>query len=225
MPLTKAKIRNLDTDAVVECMFNPTKYSFAKTVGWGLPNNGSGRGLNLPPFEFTGGEAATITLNLFFDTTDTGADVRDTYTNKLWDLALINPDKLDPQTHTGRPPRCMFEWGQSWSFEAVVTSITQTFTMFLQDGTPVRATVDLALKQATDPGRFPAQNPTSGGISGHRTHIVEQRETLDLIASREYGESRHWRHIARSNGITDPMRVRPGTVLTLPPLPGESASQ
>lgn len=221
MSLVKAKIRNLDNDAVVECMFNPTKYSFTKSVGWGIKEGASGRGLNLPPLEFTGGEAATITLNLFFDTTATGEDVRTTHTNKLWDLALINPDKIDQATKTGRPPRCMFEWGQAWSFEAVVTSITQTFTMFLEDGTPVRATVDLALKQATDPGRFPAQNPTSGGIAGHKTHIVEQRETLDLIAAREYGQSKYWRQIADFNGIVDPMRVRPGTVLTLPPLEDE----
>ncbi len=221
MSLVKATIRNLDTDATVTCMFNPTKYSFTKSVGWGLKEGASGRGLNLPPLEFTGGEAATITLNLFFDTTASGEDVRTAYTNKLWELALINPDKIDQATQTGRPPRCMFEWGQAWSFEAVVTNITQTFTMFLEDGTPVRATVDLSLKQATDPGRFPAQNPTSGGIAGHKTHVVEQRETLDLIAAREYGQSRYWRQIADFNGIVDPMRVRPGTVLTLPPLENE----
>lgn len=224
MPLVKATIRNLDTNEELKCMFNPTKYSFAKTVGWGTKDGQSGRGLNIPPLEFTGGEAATVTLNLFFDTTATGEDVRNVYTNKLWDLALINPDKIDPKKKTGRPPYCMFEWGKSWSFEAVVTSITQTFTMFLEDGTPVRATVDLALKQSRDSGRFPAQNPTSGGIAGHKTHIVEQRETLDLIAAREYGQSRYWRHIAESNAISDPMRVRPGTVLTLPPLPDESSS-
>ncbi|HMO95633.1 MAG TPA: hypothetical protein PKD27_05885 [Tepidiformaceae bacterium] len=225
MSLVKATIRNLDTNETVTCMFNPTKYSFAKSVGWAAPEgNKGGRGLNIPPLEFTGGEAATITLNLFFDTTASGEDVRTKYTNRLWDLALINQDKIDPKTKTGRPPRCMFEWGQSWSFEAVVTQITQTFTMFLEDGTPVRATVDLALKQAHDPGRFPAQNPTSGAVSGHRTHTVEQRETLDLIASREYGESRHWRHIAESNGIHDPLRVRPGTVLALPPLPDSEAT-
>src|SRR5690606_25491342 len=109
MALVKATIRNLDTDETVTCMFNPTKYSFAKTVGWGAPEGKSGRGLNIPPLEFTGGEAATITLNLFFDTTATGEDVRDAYTNKLWNLALINKDKIDPQTKTGRPPRCMFE--------------------------------------------------------------------------------------------------------------------
>ncbi|GMV85621.1 MAG: peptidase M23 [Dehalococcoidia bacterium] len=215
MTLVKATIRNLDTNKAITCLFNPTEYAFAKEVGWA---EAADRGANIPQLEFVGGKPATLTLSLFFDTNDTGEDVRAKYTNALWDLALVNPDRLDSKTNKGRPPECMFEWGNAWSFKAVVTSMTQRFTLFLEDGTPTRATVDLTLKQAHDPGRFPAQNPTSGGVAGHRTRVVQQRETLDLIAAEEYGEARHWRHIAEANGIDNPFRLRPGTRLALPPL-------
>ncbi len=215
MTLVKATIRNLDTNKAITCLFNPTEYAFAKEVGWA---EAADRGANIPQLEFVGGKPATLTLSLFFDTNDTGEDVRAKYTNALWDLALVNPDRLDSKTNKGRPPECMFEWGNAWSFKAVVTSMTQRFTLFLEDGTPTRATVDLTLKQAHDPGRFPAQNPTSGGVAGHRTRVVQQRETLDLIAAEEYGEARHWRHIAEANGIDNPLRLRPGTRLALPPL-------
>lgn len=215
MTLVKATIRNLDTNKAITCLFNPTEYAFAKEVGWA---EAADRGANIPQLEFVGGKPATLTLSLFFDTNDTGEDVRTKYTNDLWDLALVNPDRLDSKTNKGRPPECMFEWGNAWSFKAVVTSMTQKFTMFLEDGTPTRATVDLTLKQAHDPGRFPAQNPTSGGVAGHRTRVVQQRETLDLIAAEEYGEPRHWRHIAEANGIDNPLRLRPGTRLAIPPL-------
>jgi nucleoid-associated protein YgaU len=113
---------------------------------------------------------------------------------------------------------CEFRWGQAWSFKAVVASVTQKFTLFLDDGTPTRAEVTLKLRQVEDEGAYPGQNPTSGGTAGHRVHVVQQRETLDLIASREYGESKHWRHIAEANNISDPLRIRPGTALSLPPL-------
>ncbi len=215
MTLVKATIRNLDTNKAITCLFNPTEYAFAKEVGWA---EAADRGANIPQLEFVGGKPATLTLSLFFDTNDTGEDVRAKYTNDLWDLALVNPDRLDSKTNKGRPPECMFEWGNAWSFKAVVTSMTQRFTMFLEDGTPTRATVDLTLKQAHDPGKFPAQNPTSGGVAGHRTRVVQQRETLDFIAAEEYGEARHWRHIAEANGIDNPLRLRPGTRLALPPL-------
>lgn len=217
MALVKATLRNLDTDASVSCLFNPTDYTFSKSVNWA---QSSDRGANVPTLEFTGGEPAVLGLKLFFDTNDTGDDVRSTYTNALWDLAMVNTAEIDPKTNKGRPPRCMFEWGSAWSFEAVVTSINTNFTMFLEDGTPTRATVDLSLKQASDPGRFPAQNPTSGGIAGHKRRVVQQSETLDYIASQEYGNASYWRQIAEANGIDDPMRLRAGTVLTLPPVSG-----
>ncbi len=215
MALVKAVIRNLDTQKRVTCLFNPTDYAFSKTVNWAQSTD---RGANVPTLEFSGGEPATLSLKLFFDTTDTGEDVRSKYTNDLWDLAMVNKNKIDPVTNKGRPPTCTFEWGSAWSFEAVVTSINTSFTMFLGDGTPVRASVDLSLKQAKDPGKFPAQNPTSGGVAGHKRHVVQQSETLDAIAAREYGQASHWRHIALANGIDDPMRLRPGTVIALPPL-------
>jgi nucleoid-associated protein YgaU len=218
MALVKAKLRNVDTNQAVECLFNPTDYTFAKTVNWAQSTE---RGANVPRLEFTGGEAATVTLKLFFDTNDTGEDVRTKYTNALWDLAMVNPDKVDPKTEKSRPPRCIFEWGSAWSFEAVVTSISTSFTMFLEDGKPTRATVDISLKQAKDPGKFPAQNPTSGGVAGQKQRVVQQSETLDLIASQEYGDARHWRHIAEANAIDDPKRVAAGTTLVLPPLQGK----
>ncbi len=130
MALVKAKIRNVDTGAIVTCMFNPTEYTFTKSVGWAATAE---RGANVPALEFTGGEAATVSLKLFFDTNDTGDDVRSTYTNALWDLAMVNRAQLDPNTNKGRPPRGIFDWGTAWSFEAVVTSINTNFTMFLED--------------------------------------------------------------------------------------------
>lgn len=216
MALVKALLRNLDTQKTLTCMFNPTDYTFSKSVTW---SEAKDRGANIPVLEFTGGESAILTLKLFFDTTDTGEDVRSKYTNALWELAMVNKDKIDSKTGKGRPPNVCFEWGNAWSFEAVVTSISTNFTLFREDGTPIRASVDVTLKQVKDPGKFPAQNPTSGGAAGHKRHIVQQSETLDYIAAREYGSAEHWRHIAEANGIDDPMRVQPGSVLALPPLP------
>ena len=43
-------------------------------------------------------------------------------------------------------------------------------------------------------------------------------ETLALIAHEEYDDAAEWRRIADANGILDPKDVKPGTVLTLPPI-------
>jgi hypothetical protein len=214
--LVKATFTNLESGESVPCMFNPPSYEFTKTNSWGAATV---PGTDTPGFvQFNGGESSDLTLNLYFDTHMTGDDVRKKYTNAIWKLALVDDSTKNAATGKGSPPVCEFRWGQAWSFKAVVVSVTQKFTLFLDDGTPTRSEVTLKLRQVENENAYPGQNPTSGGTAGHRVHVVQQRETLDLIASAEYGESRHWRHIARANNIADPLRIKPGTALSLPPL-------
>jgi nucleoid-associated protein YgaU len=220
--LAKASITNTDSGERIEFQFNPTEYSFSKAVNW---KDAKERGQNVPKLEFTGGEPIQLTLKLFFDTRETGEDVRKRYTNAIWNLALVSTAKVDPKTKKGRPPVCEFQWGESggkgWHFKAVVTNISQNFTMFLENGTPVRATLEVTLKQASDPDSYPFQNPTSGGVAGYQTHVLRQGESLHLIAAQEYGDPQQWRYIAAVNNVENPLRLQPGTVLQLPPLPNQ----
>lgn len=215
MTLVKATFRNLDTNGTVAVMFNPPEYSLSRSNDW---TESAGRGSNVPGIEFTGGHPSQLTMELFFDTHISGKDVRTEYTDAIWKLALVNKDKKDSVTGRSQPPVCEFEWGSVWSFKCVITQISQKFTLFAEDGTPTRATMSLTLKQVEDPSEQPAQNPTSGGLAGVRTHTVRERDTLDFIASQEYGSASHWRYIAEANGIDDPLRLTPGMVLLLPPL-------
>ena len=214
--LVKATITNLDTGQSVECLFNPTEYSFSKANNWSMSKT---KGANVPQLEFGGGNPTDLKVQLFFDTYESGEDVRRRYTNAIWDLAMVNKQKQDPKTKKSQPPVCEFRWGTMWSFKAVVANISQKFNLFLPDGTPVRATLDVTFRQVEDEGLYPKQNPTSGGVPGHRNHLVREGETLDWIAAQEYGEARHWRYIADVNNIDDPFHLKPGTVLALPPLP------
>ncbi|MBP7686596.1 MAG: hypothetical protein KA765_01750 [Thermoflexales bacterium] len=214
--LVKATITNLDTNDSIECMFNPKEYTFTKSNNWSQSKT---KGQNVPKLEFNGGNPTDLKVQLFFDTYESGEDVRKKYTNAIWQLAMVNKDKEDPKTKKSQPPKCEFRWGSMWSFKAVLADITQKFTLFLPDGTPVRATLDVTFRQTEDEGLFPKQNPTSGGMPGHRTRVVKAGETLDWIASQEYGEAKHWRYIAEVNRIDNPFQMKPGTVLQLPPLP------
>lgn len=214
--LVKATITNLDTNDSIECLFNPKEYTFTKSNNWSQSKT---KGKNVPKLEFNGGNPTDLKVQLFFDTYESGEDVRKKYTNAIWQLAMVNKDKQDPKTKKSQPPKCEFRWGSMWSFKAVLADITQKFTLFLPDGTPVRATLDVTFRQTEDEGLFPRQNPTSGGLPGHRTRIVKAGETLDWIASQEYGEAKYWRYIAEVNRIDNPFQIKPGLVLQLPPLP------
>ncbi|HWQ15200.1 MAG TPA: peptidoglycan-binding protein [Roseiflexaceae bacterium] len=223
--LAKAKITNLVTGEEVICMFNPKEYTFSKQNKW---EEKTAKGKSVPHLEFGGGAPANLKLQLLFDTCEAheypglrvsaGDDVR-TYTKGLWDMMKISEQNVNPATKKGEPPHVRFEWGSLWSFEAVIDSISQKFTLFKADGTPLRATLDVSFRQVKDEGQYPRQNPTSGGSPNERLRTVRAGDHLPGIAFEEYGDAAMWRYLADCNPeVTDPLDLRPGQVLIVRPL-------
>jgi hypothetical protein len=230
LTLPKAQIIIIDgaeRGHIIECMFNPKEYSIAKKNNWGPPKSGGGgaggghsnSGTNVPKQQYSGGQPATLTMQLFFDTyagAQGSKDVRAQYTSKIWKLTEVDPGLIDNTTTKSRPPKVRFQWGPAWSFVAVITSITQKFTLFASDGTPVRATLDVAFQQITDDHQLPGTNPTSGGTGGERQWTVKYGDTLASIAYEAYGDAGRWRPIADANRLSSVRDLRPGTRLGIP---------
>lgn len=212
--LAKALIINLDAGGTrVTCLFNPTEYTFSKQNSW---VQGETSGKDMPVLEFSSGMPATLQMQLFFDTYTEKLDVRAEYTDAIWSLMAVDPALKDAKTQRSRPPMVRFQWGKSWSFDAVITSISQRFTLFLDDGTPVRATLDVSFQQVKDTRQLRPQNPTSGGDGGERVWTIGAGDTLAWIAFKMYGDSTRWRPIAEANHMPTVRRLTPGMVLVIP---------
>ena len=201
-----------NTGKKVVCQFNPKDYSISKSVKW-VYRTADGKNVGDP--EFAGGEAQDFTVEIMFDTTDTGSDVRDKYATLL-KMAEVDPTKKNATTGKGEPPECKFQWGSFLSFTGVIKSINQTFTLFKSDGTPLRARVKVTFAETA--AQAQGQNPTTRTES-RKVWVVKEGETLPWIAYQEYGAPGHWRHIAETNDLNDPMDLYPGQVLKLVPLP------
>ncbi len=211
----------------VEFMFNPSEYTISKKNTWNLKANKSG---NVPKWEFGGGEPREIQLELFFDSylpRKNGkskqiqkSDVRKA-TNQLFNFMLIDEDlkSKKPNSKMGQPPKCRLTWGQDtkYQFDCYIQSCTVKYAMFDSTGLPVRATATISLKEVRDPKALLPTNPTSIGEPGRRVHVVQEGDRLDWIAYQEYGDARHWRRIAEANGISNPLNLYPGMVLSIPP--------
>lgn len=213
----EAIITNLDKPSQrVTCSFRPKELTFSKQNTW---SPGKAKGKNLGKLEFGGGGNAKLQVELLFDTSKDGSDVR-SKTKTLWQMMLIdkqNSKTYNASTRKGRPPRVQFQWGALQSFEGVIESINQKFVLFKPNGTPVRAILTVSLQQFGDDEYVP-QNPTSGGGGGHKMRVVHEGETLDLIAFEEYGDPAQWRLLADANALDDPLRLRPGQALAVPAL-------
>jgi hypothetical protein len=198
----------------INCQFNPETIKVKRSNTWETLKM-PGKGVKMA--NFTGSQAGDFEIDkLIFDTTDTGKPVTKT-TDKL--LALLDRDSAvkgtSPNTNNARPPTVKFHWGQLVSFECYVESVEVELTYFSSAGVPLRAEVNITLKQFKE-DQTKKQNPTSGTPHPHRVHRMLPGETLDRISSHYYGDPNRWRALASANGIEDPLSVRPGSLLVIP---------
>lgn len=191
---------------IIPLHFNPTEYQLQKTNNFAeipIP------GLESPPIQFVRGTSEKLVADLVVDTSDTLEDVREIYTDGLRDLMRINAE-----LHA--PPIVRLTW-DTQVFKGVVESLNITFTLFKPDGIPIRAKLNLTLKEYRPVDVQVKESPKSSPDVEKR-HIVRRGDSLASIASMAYGDGSKWREIARSNGIQDPRRLDPGLELVVPRL-------
>jgi nucleoid-associated protein YgaU len=189
-----------------DVLFNPTQYSIEKAnqiAEAGVP------GLESPILQYVHGNTRTLAMELFFDTYEEQKDVSDA-TGKVYGLLDINSD-----THA--PPICKVTWGKSLSFRGVLQTVSGRFTLFLADGTPVRATLSVTFKEYVDVKVLVQENPRHSAHH-YKTREVKSGDRIDNIAAEEYGDPAMWRPIAEANNLDDPSQLQPGRTLTVPRL-------
>jgi len=223
--------RNLvDFEDEVEVQFNPNELTLAKAAQFAevaIP------GLDAPILQFVRGQSETLTVDLFFDTTEGGTldDARPVTekTDRFYQLI-----KIDRHTHA--PPVCRFVWpdrgfagsqmNAQWrsqnasrqnGFQCVVESVRQRFTMFATNGRPLRATLSVSLKEYKTLDEQIAEIFMQSPDHTH-AHIVQRGDTLARIAATRYDDPQQWRAIAEQNGLDDPLALRPGQILEVPPI-------
>jgi nucleoid-associated protein YgaU len=194
-------------DERAEVIFNPAEYSLE------IGNQFSSAplpGLSNPVLSFVNGDADVLTMELFFDTyTDKRSEDVTKVTKKITRLMDI-----DPELHA--PPPVRFVWGRL-DFQAVIERLTQRFTMFREDGVPVRATLNVTFKEYKTIAEQLSQKPNQSSDWSKRRILTEQ-DRLSLIAAIEYGDPAVWRVIADANEIDNPRVLEPGREIRLPPL-------
>lgn len=227
MPLERARFTRLTPDLnpsngeVMEVQFNPTEFTMTKGVEYAevaIP------GLDMPVQQFVRGQAETLNVDLFFDTTEAGMGEEEgvvpvtALTDRFYRLI-----RVDPQAKA--PPVCLFSWGKTGfpgsnlkrgqtqlrehGFQCIVENVTQKFTLFSPLGIPLRATLTVRLRE------YQTLTELAEALTESVT-LVAEGQTLEQIASREFNDPSKWRQIAERNGIDDPLDLSAGLSLELP---------
>lgn len=210
---------------VLRALFNPSLVRYSRAVSWKTePTATNSKEAEYQRLRFQSSGLETLSLSLFFDTyegdpslflpaapTATGSrpppvSVR-TYTDALAALT-----RFDRELH--RPPICELYWGHNFLFKGVLASLGQELTLFLPDGTPVRATCECSFTQFdTNEDRLLFELHSA---DVDKRYTVVAGDTLTGIAYAVYQDASYWRLIADANHVKDPRRLTPGQVLTIP---------
>jgi LysM repeat protein len=215
MDYKKAVIRILDAQGEksrdISVLFNPSEYTLEKENEYasiGIP------GLESPILQFIRGGQETLSMELFFDSYEQKRDVRD-YTDQITGLLKID-------RNIRAPPLLKFIWGKL-SFTSVLKRATRKFTMFLPDGTPVRATMNVTFqKYQTDDA---TEEIDSGSADKTRIYTVNEGDSLWRLSARFYGSPGMWRKIADKNQFEDPLKLNSGTRIVIPPTDSANAGR
>ena len=148
-PGAKISIGSLDEAGIsVDAQYNPKELQIDKSVPWQKHNKANANGLQL---EFTGAEGRTMSVDLLFDGYEEKASIQGSVAvlEKLATVREPNSSEDDKR----RPHHWVVVWGTVMGggdnkFKCVIEQISTKYTMFSQDGVPLRATVTLKLKEA-----------------------------------------------------------------------------
>jgi hypothetical protein len=222
--LARAAFTRLNADLSlgprVEVQYNPTEFSFTKAVTYaeiGIP------GLDMPVQQFVRGNAESVVVDLYFDTTEFGMSDEATVkpvtliTDQFYQLIRVDP-------RIKAPPVCLFSWSDTGfpgsnlrlgetqlrehGFRCLVESVTQKFTLFSPQGVPLRATLSVKLRE------YQTLTDLVAATESEVT-LIEDNVTLDQVADRAFNDPTKWREIAAFNDVDDPLSLQPGDLLRL----------
>lgn len=194
----------------IEVLFNPQQYTIDKTNKFA---SAPVLRRQSPIIQSTRGESETLSLELFFDTYTyySSQDVRD-YTIQITNLLNMGEEMNAPQI-------CTFVWGKADInkpyFTGVIEKATTTYTMFIADGTPVRAKMNLTLREYQAPEN---KNAEISSADKTKRKTITSRDSLWMIAAKEYKDPAKWRILADANMINNPLDLEAGIEITIPKL-------
>jgi len=174
----------------VPVCFNPASLEYSITL------NAQGAGGQTQ--QATSQASAKLTMELLFDSSDTGDDVRK-QTHKI--ELLLQPaggtgsGTANPPTAV--PPNVTFSWG-AISFSGIVDSFKQTMDFFSAEGVPLRASISLSLSQSNY--QFDqADSGKSAGVDGSLSALASGGSPFGLALLG--GDPSAARAIATLNGL------------------------
>jgi hypothetical protein len=188
--------------SAIPVQFNPVslQYSITNT----LKEEGKGKQKK----QVINQASAKLTMDLVFDNTHDGKDVRNT-TNRI--ALLMDPAEGSSDAKKKTAKVVLFEWG-AFKFQGMIESYKETLDFFSGDGVPLRSSVNLSLVQQDkifEPGTSAADKSLPQGVD---VPNADARDATSRAA--QGGDPNAGRALAASNGL-ESMRFPSGPAINV----------
>lgn len=202
-------------DSSITVQINPASYTHEHNVEY---NNFQAIGTPGTTIWFKGTPPEKVSFDIYFDATGAVS------TDSLFGSPTPVSDQIDAFkdvcfTYNGdihEPNYLMISWG-TLVFKCKLTSMSISYTLFQNDGTPLRAKLSTSFQEAIDADLIAKE---ANNQSPDLTHliVVKEGDTLPLICHNIYGDSSYYMDVAKYNSLLNFRNIKPGTKLYLPPL-------
>ena len=199
---------------VFKVMFNPEKYSrtfaieYNEQQAMGTSGGGPAYSKSLPE---------SIKLEFIFDGTGavpapSGGSVKtvDQWLNGFKEVAFDYNGEIHSSNYL------VVSWG-SLVFKCRLQQYSVDYTLFKEDGTPLRAKVSADFKEFTDPETVSKESANSSPDLSH-VHTFLAGDSLHNLCFRIYDDPSLFLEVARINEIVNFRDIKPGTRVYFPPI-------
>jgi len=204
----KAKLVSLGPDRTeIVVHFNPASLVYT------IENSTNQQSGDPKRKQFAAQFSGKLTMDLQFDTTNTGQDVRLT-TNKVAKFmqSSANAGKNETSGNAQAQPVLSFQWG-SYEFKGTMESFKETIDFFSADGVPLRSLVSIGLSrqdQVFDEGADFKSAAVNDSLNNSLVPTSE-KDDVTKLATRA-GDPSAARRLGIDNGL-DSLRATGGAVL------------
>lgn len=198
--VTKAFLQSLPDGDPIEVHFNPASLVYS------LENSTRQQGNDPKRRQFAGQFTGKLTMDLQFDTTNSGDDVR-TITNQVALFMQSSAQATKPGSgnssgaNAPAQPVLAFQWG-TYVFKGIMESFKETIDFFSADGVPLRALVSIGL--ARQDNVFDEDQALLGTDSGAGSIVQTSSGDSATSAATKGGDPKASRALASANGLENP---------------------
>lgn len=197
---------------------NPASYNYSFKICY---NNRQAQGSSGPSPDFNRVATDTVTLDLYFDGTGVVPSPNPAMpaasSNGVADQVAAFKTLVFSYNGTIHSPNYLWLSWATLQFQCRLQSLNFSYTLFMPDGTPLRAKASCTFLGFTSEQQLAKEANNSSPDLSHLI-TVKIGDTLPNLCYRVYGTSLPYINVAAINGLSDFRNLKVGSQLLFPPL-------